>query len=111
MTTAKETTWDHIPKPVLTSYWTCYSCGRPSSEYTDHDLCFSCATGDHDMTDVTIQFYSDTNLAAAYDEMELLQLDTLRKEATALVVDLDEFRDMEEPIKSITDAWGGLYVQ
>ena len=62
------------------------------------------------MSAINITFYSDTNLSNAFDELEMLQLDTLEKDGKSLKMSAQEFAEMEEPINVIVDAWGG-YVE
>ena len=56
---------------------------------------------------VRFDFYSDTNLSQARDELEILELETLAQEGSSLVVSGSEFAALEEPIMSVIDAWGG----
>ena len=81
MTTASEINWDHILNPD--------------------------ALEDLPVSALNITFYSDTNLMNAFDELEMLQLDTLEKDGKNLTIDSQEYREMEEPISVIVSAWGG----
>lgn len=56
---------------------------------------------------VRLNFFSDSNLVQAQEEMELLQLDTLERDGTDLVLSSSEFYELQEPIQAIIDAWGG----
>ena len=57
---------------------------------------------------ILIQFYSDTNLSNALDEFDILDLDSLEKTGRGgVTVSSAEFRELEEPIMAIVEAWGG----
>ncbi len=57
---------------------------------------------------VLLTFYSDTNLGNAMDELEMLELASLRREGDSLVVSSGEFNELAEPISSIVNGWGGV---
>lgn len=53
------------------------------------------------MTDVvTFQFYSDTNMGNAYDELDLMGVDVL-KEGTTLTVAFTDYKAMGDSIDTI----------
>jgi hypothetical protein len=56
---------------------------------------------------VRLNFFSDSNLVQAQEEMELLALDTLERDGSDLVLSSSEFHELQEPILAIIDAWGG----
>ena len=104
MPIANETDWDLTGGPE----WRCLECGRPSREYTDHTICFYCATGEEPMSNVvTFEFYSDTNLHNAYDELQLMSLDLLGREGGMLVVGFEDYQAMGESIYAIVKSNGG----
>ena len=59
---------------------------------------------------VTFEFYSDTNLESAFDELQLMSLDVLTKEAGTILVGLSDWRAMQDSIEAIIDDHGGELV-
>jgi hypothetical protein len=59
---------------------------------------------------VTFEFYSDTNLEGAFDELQLMSLDVLSKEADTIAVGIDDWRAFEDSIATIVSANGGELV-
>lgn len=60
------------------------------------------------MSDVVLfEFYSDTNLGNAYDELQLMSLDVLRKEGSRLVIGEADYQAMGDSIAAIVSENGG----
>jgi hypothetical protein len=60
------------------------------------------------MSDViTFEFYSDTNLGNAYDELQLMSLDMLGKDGTRLTVGREDMQAMGDSIEAIMGYNGG----
>lgn len=56
---------------------------------------------------VSFEFYSDTNIANAYDELQLMSLSMLGKEGSTLVVGRDDMDAMGDSIEAIMGYNGG----
>jgi len=56
---------------------------------------------------VSFEFYSDTNIANAYDELQLMSLDMLGKEGSTLVVGRQDMQAMGPSIEAIMGYNGG----
>ena len=60
------------------------------------------------MSDViTFEFYSDTNLGNAYDELQLMSLDVLDKEGSRITVSFEDYDAMGDSIEAIVSLNGG----
>jgi hypothetical protein len=56
---------------------------------------------------VTFEFYSDTNLGNAFDELQLMSLDILEKEDRKIIVGYEDFQAMGDSIEAIMGLNGG----
>lgn len=56
---------------------------------------------------VSFEFFSDTNISNAYDELQLMSLDTLSKEGTTLYVSWQDMNEMGDSIEAIMGDNGG----
>lgn len=60
------------------------------------------------MTDVvTFEFYSDTNLSNAYDELEMMALDMLGRDGSQITVGFEDYQAMGDSIEAIVKFNGG----
>lgn len=60
---------------------------------------------------VVFEFYSDTNLTNAYDELQLMALDELGREGDRLIVGSADMQAMGDSIEAIVDYNGGELVE
>jgi hypothetical protein len=64
------------------------------------------------MTDtVRFEFYSDTNLGNAYDELQLMALDQLGRDGSYLVVSREDMQAMGDSIEAIVSYNGGELIE
>lgn len=64
------------------------------------------------MTDViTFEFYSDTNLSNAFDELQLMSLDVLERQGTSIVIGAPDMQAMGDSIDTIISYNGGELVE
>ncbi len=89
--------------------WCCPDCGVYTYTYTDEAVCYYCITGEEPMNNVvTFEFYSDTNLSNALDELQSMSLDVLNREATVIMVGSSDYNEMGDSIEAIIEANGGV---
>ena len=60
---------------------------------------------------VTFEFYSDTNLGNAYDELQLMALDQLGKDGSTLIVGRQDMQAMGDSIEAIMSYNGGELIE
>jgi hypothetical protein len=59
----------------------------------------------------TFEFYSDTNISNAYDELQLMALDELVKDGNTLTITTQDMNAMGESILAIVKYNGGELVE
>lgn len=59
------------------------------------------------MDEVILEFYSDSNISNAYDELQLMSLDALRKEGDRITITLDDYQSLGDSIETIVKSNGG----
>ena len=57
--------------------------------------------------DVVFHFYSDTNQRLAYDELQLLSLDSLELDEFSILVGASDYAMLGDAIDSIVSNYGG----
>lgn len=60
---------------------------------------------------VTFEFYSDTNVGNAYDELELMALDLLVRAGDEITVSFEDYQAMGDSIEAIVKYYGGELIQ
>jgi hypothetical protein len=59
---------------------------------------------------ITFEFYSDTNLANAFDELQLMSLDSVERQGISIVVGHSDMQAMGDSIETIIAEHGGELV-